>query len=225
MDKRQIELQARDTLMDIWAHKGSFGLNERSRPTEIFNPKLAAEILNIDFVEHETLGRRFGNGKERFEIAGMLNRQQNQIVVSRKFGFEVARFTAAHEIGHWLLHPHEVMHRDRPILGSTTEPRDRVESEADYFAACFLMPRKAVIKAFEETFDIDTPFIFTDNTAFRLQPGNHDVLMREGDKHDRAVALASAQSYGGRPFFSLAKQFGVSVSSMAIRLEELELFE
>ena len=31
------------------------------------------------------------------------------------------RFSAAHEIGHFVMHPDEVMHRDRPVLGDEPE--------------------------------------------------------------------------------------------------------
>jgi len=40
---------------------------------------------------------------------------------------------------------------------------------------------------------------------------------------DLAMLLAGTQQYNGRFFDSLAKQFGVSIAAMAIRIEELNL--
>jgi len=143
-----------------------------------------------------------------------------------RFPQETIRFTGAHEIGHWLLHPKEVMHRDRPVKGLVVEASSRPaqEKEADYFAACFLMPRRLVTKALESTFSVRSPFIFDDTASFHLRPDDLESLLRPDDgAWDRAVSLASAESYSGRHFHSLAKQFRVSVSTMAIRLKELEL--
>ena len=53
-------------------------------------------------------------------------------------------FTAAHELGHLLLHPLEYK-RD------ATEPPDQAEGEADKFASEFLMPEEAFDKAWEAT--------------------------------------------------------------------------
>ena len=53
-------------------------------------------------------------------------------------------FTAAHELGHLLLHPSEYQ-RDR------TEAPAKTEKEADEFASEFLMPDKAFVKEWDET--------------------------------------------------------------------------
>lgn len=52
-------------------------------------------------------------------------------------------FTAAHELGHLILHEQSVLHRDRPFDGGTT---------ADKFADLFLMPRAFVKDVFYEIF-------------------------------------------------------------------------
>src|SRR5262245_23994360 len=81
-----------------------------------------------------------------FEIAGLVDRSQRRIVVAQKFRIEWRRFTTAHEIGHWVLHPGLIHHRDRPLEGGerANRSRPRQEQEADLFAAELLMPSKMV---------------------------------------------------------------------------------
>lgn len=225
MDKINIEEAARDLLIGMYRQRHILWPGENRPPQEMLEPPDAARHLGIDFRLHDELGR-FGNRGSRFETAGVLDRERNIIAVATKFPPEVVRFTGAHEIGHWLLHPGEVMHRDRPIKGlaGSAEPRSRVETEADYFAACFLMPGRVVRDALQAKFRQPVPLVIDDAVAFHLRPDNPESLL-EADTGglERAVAVASAVSFNGRHFYSLAQQFRVSVTSMAIRLNELHL--
>jgi hypothetical protein len=57
------------------------------------------------------------------------------------------RFTVAHEIGHWVLHlasPRDRANALRLLHSPSAARRDPRERQADYFAACLLMPRKLV---------------------------------------------------------------------------------
>jgi Zn-dependent peptidase ImmA (M78 family) len=227
MNKLEIECKAQELQVHIWQQRRRLWPEGIPCPVDMLDPEIAANVLGVNFEYHEELGR-FGFHGTRFEIAGLLDRQACKIAVSRKFSPETIRFTGAHEIGHWLLHPGQVMHRDRPIKGLDSETSSRApqEKDADYFAACFVMPRRLVTTAFESTFSVNVPFIFDDATAFRLCPNDPDSLLRpDSGSLDRALSLASAQSYGGRYFKSLSKQFRVSVTTMAIRLNELELIQ
>jgi len=169
----------------------------------------------------------FGRGRaDKFAVAGMLDRGRNIIAVSERFGTEVMRFTGAHEVGHCRLHKGLQMHRDRPISGVSpdTTPRAPEEREADYFAACFLMPEKLMHKAFMTRFGPTVPFIFDEGRAFQLSPrGYTELIYADHRSHARGLALATAQSFNGAHFRSLADSFRVSPLSMAIRLEELGL--
>ncbi|SJZ46730.1 Zn-dependent peptidase ImmA, M78 family [Pilibacter termitis] len=51
-------------------------------------------------------------------------------------------FDLAHELGHLLLHPH------LDFLSMEKQEQQQIESEADYFASCFLLPREEVKKDF-----------------------------------------------------------------------------
>ncbi|MDP1939310.1 MAG: ImmA/IrrE family metallo-endopeptidase [Gallionella sp.] len=227
MDKQIIESTARDVHKLIWKQKNQIWPARVPHPFEMLEPEIAAHALGIRYEFHPELillNRR----SSKSEVAGLLDRQAGKIAVADQFPEETIRFTGAHEIGHWLLHPDETMHRDRPIKGLIGGMGDRPtkEKEADYFAACFLMPRKLVIDAFESTFMTQVPFVFDDAAAFWLCPSDPESLLRaDHGSLDRALALATAQSYGGRHFNSLAKQFRVSVTTMAIRLNELGLIE
>ncbi len=173
------------------------------------------------------LRNEFTLRRDGYETAALLDPQAKKIAVAEKFGLEIARFTGAHELGHAVLHPGNVMRRDRPIEGlrwNDRSPRPQIEREADFFAGCFLMPRKPVISVFEENFEIKTPLVIDETTAFWLCPDEPDFLLRTlPGSSARALAVASCESFEGRHFDSLAKRFRVSVTSMAITLYELDL--
>ncbi|MGU3399217.1 ImmA/IrrE family metallo-endopeptidase [Brucellaceae bacterium D45D] len=61
------------------------------------------------------------------------------------------RFTAAHEIGHFLLHRHLIgdRHEDNYLLRSTGIS-NRQEQQANQFAADLLMPRSLIEKAMQD---------------------------------------------------------------------------
>lgn len=118
------------------------------------------------------------------------------------------------------------MHRDRPLKELGHHPtRPKHEKEADYFAACFLVPEKLTRVKFKRFFS-SNKFIFNDANAFQISPSDPWSLLRprEGSL-DRELALATAVSYGGFRFDNLAKQLGVSATTMAIRIKELGLIQ
>ena len=228
MNKIQIETAARDALNGMYRQRTVLWPGEERPLHEMLEPIDAARYFGIDFRFYDELGG-FGSRGDRFETAGMLDRKKALIAVATKFPPEVVRFTAAHEIGHWVLHPNEIMHRDRPVNGLTgdTGRRPRVEREADYFAACFLMPERLVREAVECTFKRGTPPLLIDDVvAFHLRGIRaNQLLQAEPESLEREFAVASCEQFNGRRFYSLAKQFRVSTMTMAIRLRELCLVQ
>ena len=106
-----------------------------------------------------------------------------------------------------------------PIEGK----RPQVESEADTFAAVFLMPEVQVRNIFSAIFGCEK-FEIDSKSAFSLgfqNPSNFKQQMPT-PRH-LSVFLASVVMYAGVPKRSLTDMFGVSPMAMAIRLEELEL--
>jgi Zn-dependent peptidase ImmA (M78 family) len=72
-------------------------------------------------------------------------------------------FTCAHEVGHWILHREWAIRAlqrtgNRAIVCRDGSAKLRGEWQADYFAACLLMPEAQVRKAFESVFG-DEPLV------------------------------------------------------------------
>ncbi len=219
---KDIESKVRELQLEIWSRRNEFWPEAiPTDPVKLLDPFVAAKCIGYKYVEAEFLGQ--GSDKE---IAGIVDRINKQISISRRFKKNVSRFTAAHELGHALLHQEATMHRDRPMDGSSksNEPRDAMEIEADKFATCFLMPEKLVRARFQQVFGVKGTFVLSDNTAFALDSNNPEGLFNQC-RTTRVLAriLASVEQYNGRHMHSLANQFSVSVEAMAIRIEELGL--
>jgi formiminotetrahydrofolate cyclodeaminase/Zn-dependent peptidase ImmA (M78 family) len=192
---------------------------------EVLRPEVVLKkVMNYTYSEHEWLGMHLGDDG-LFEIAGLIDKNQRSVQVSKNFSKETRTFTAAHELGHTILHRQSVLHRDKPIDGSSGTPKNREEMQADKFAAYFLMPGNLVEDTFELIFQI-RKFIINEDTVLGLGAGSIDLLRRQcQNKRGLARMLSSTEYYAGKSFNSLAKVFGVSVETMAIRMEELKLLE
>lgn len=223
MDCAKIEKQARLVQYEIWQTRHALFPLGVPPPLVMFQPDTAARALGLEYEQREQLGR-FGQGSDRFEIAGMIDRQRGIIAVSARFPYPARRFTGAHEIGHYVMHPHAVMHRDRPVFDTGGAPRPPQEREADYFAACFLAPKKLVEEEFAARFVKKPPLPLTDAVAWNLLGESaHELFGPTCGSLDFAAAVAGARTFNGRHFPSMAEHFGLSVSAMAIRLQELGL--
>lgn len=142
------------------------------------------------------------------------------------------RFTLAHEGGgHWRLHRH-LFAKDAAqssLFGGKSAPsvvcrssqaKERVEWQADFYASCLLMPRKLVFSAWDEAFPdrkqrvlapnapVDHPFV--EVSRISCQVGEYDCSESDDEALDRIA----------RPF---AEKFLVSPIAMRIRLEKLGL--
>lgn len=221
MNNRDIEKISRDVLQQV---KQSSSRPQVATLLELLNPKIISQALGIHYEEHPTIPHSFGSQRK---IGGLVDRQAGKIAVSMEFPIETMRFTAAHEIGHWVLHPNEVvMHRDMPVdthFSESRKPKSRVEREADHFAACLLMPRKLVQQEFEARFGA-APLRFTESIAFALCPHDPESLLDlPAESMLRELALASHTGFGRAQFPSLTECFRVSRTALAIRLKELGL--
>lgn len=221
--KTEINRCARQLLRDMWQNRGQLVTGTPS-PFQMLNPERTAAFLGLQFDVVPTLGR-FGSGDDKFEVAGIIDRFAGRIAVSAAFDSNVQRYTAAHELGHYCLHPNSaVSHRDRPVKGwlSAGAGRPQIEAEADYFAACYLMPDRLVEAAFERSFGVSIQhFTFNESEAWRMCPDDSESLLRpRPGARARGLALARFKA-GARQ--SLAEVFLVSPQAMAIRLEELGL--
>ena len=190
-------------------------------PIDILDPEKAAYLLGFQMKQEESLGVYRGRSG-RVAVAGILDRGANQIRISKEFPITTQRFTAAHEIGHLMLHPEmSVVHRDRALDGKKLS-RDRVEFEADKFAVFFLLPEKVVRKEFENRF-LTQNFQLNEDTAFAF--GMKKLLDEIGEGRSLSRVLATAIKFNGKFFRSLSETFKVTPETMAIRLEELGLIQ
>ncbi|HVV15043.1 MAG TPA: ImmA/IrrE family metallo-endopeptidase [Candidatus Paceibacterota bacterium] len=84
------------------------------------------------------------------EFSGMLIRKDGRALmgINNSEGTARQRFTIAHELGHYFLHPQNDTFVD--YRQNEKEPRNHREREADMFAAALLMPRKEVTKDFQK---------------------------------------------------------------------------
>ena len=220
-DLKSIEQTASDLQRCLWRNRQELGLPSDIDPITILNPEFAARWLGYRYRTVSSLGHMTPDGRQII-VAGLIDRPNRRITIATDVGPRAALFTAAHEIGHIMLHPNQTgLHRDRPISGPRTI-RNRTEYEADKFASYFLMPRKLVTSEFK--FRFLAPFELNEQTAYALfgKP-NHAVKSKLATRRDIARQLAAAIQYNGQTFSSLVEYFGVSVEAMAIRLEELGL--
>jgi hypothetical protein len=215
-----IELEARRLLADIEKSAKKLWPNTQPARLHMCDPEAACRLLGLQFLPDSHLGSYGGTA-----TAGMLDRRNMAVLLasSTRYGFEAQRFTAAHEVGHFVLHPDEVLFRDRSLSdhGKERPPKER---EADYFAACFLMPPKLLGEAFRVRFQGRQPLTNTGAVCFNLSARNAAYL--EGlppRSMEFAVAVGRAESFNGQRFTSLAHLFNVSPQAMALRLLELEL--
>lgn len=222
MDKIAIEKEARRLQVEMWNNRDvRYTMGVPGIPT-LFDPRNVADHCGLSFDSRPRITTDYAGGGE---AAGVWQRDRMTVLVSSRFSFEVQRFTAGHEIGHFILHPHvgdRTLHRELGV----SEPRaDRpvLEREADYFSACLLMPRRAVIAEFDARFGSKHPLVLTEAVAFHLKADPRVLFTAPSNSLVFADAVARAQSFDRRHFQSLASFFGVSVRAMAIRLEELGL--
>ncbi|MBX2968203.1 MAG: cyclodeaminase/cyclohydrolase family protein [Cyclobacteriaceae bacterium] len=226
MSNRAIEDLAKQTQNVLWEYRDFlWGQAAPDMPIEVLKPDIAlTKLLGYNF-QYATLERHFEN-EEYYETAGQIDKENRVVLVSQAYPKEVQNFTAAHELGHALLHRGLILHRDKPMDGSSAN-RDFREVQADKFAAYFLMPAKQVRSIFLELFGIER-FVLNQNTLFALTSrGGNLQAFRTEHRNQRGLAkvIASTEYFSGKSFKSLAKVFGVSVGAMAIRLEELDLVE
>jgi Zn-dependent peptidase ImmA (M78 family) len=226
MSRSNIQQEVALLHREIWKQKEVLWPNRQLMPLQMLEPDAAAYLLDVEYLTLPNLGStKFMRSGQGPGIAGLIDRQANKIAISMAYPEQVQRFTGAHEVGHFMLHEGQIMLRDRPLDGSANAGhRSDIEREADYFAACILMPPNLLTAHFEAQFGRKGAFKFTETTSFHLCHNDPDSLQYASQGSlGREFALARCESFGGRRMNSLAKQFRVSDSAMALRIKELGL--
>lgn len=218
----EIEKLATDFLNMLWKHHQTIWNTKLSESRQVLDPQtIFEEVLDYDF----GMFPKLDDNDDGSECAGYIEQKERHVVLSGNFKSEVQNFTAAHELGHALLHNQTLLHRDRPLDGAHPIERSLEEKQADKFATYFLMPKKAVEMSFLKQFG-KTKLLIDDDTAFNLlRVGSSKLREKCKNLREFAILIASTEIYAGQPFKSLAEEYKVSVTAMARRLEELRLIE
>jgi hypothetical protein len=159
---------------------------------------------------------------------------ERTIILSEAFHRAVVAFTLAHEIGHAMLHPSiSALHRDRPLDGGDhrrAPRRDFREREADHFAAALLMPTRELVTTFNNLYGGSiSPSTVDEKILLYLRPPDGQRIdgkaFAEAPLRQRALWFAGNTRVEGLPVRPLADLFGVSLTAMAIELEDLDLVQ
>lgn len=193
--------------------------------------------LRLGFADlHETL--RIPMLRDQPDILGAIWVDKEAILIDRSLDPKRSpsmagryRFSVAHEIGHWRLHRTYVgkdanqasLFDGSPeptVICRSSQAKEPIEWQADFFSSCLLMPRRRVHEEWKERLGRTRPLLLSD-----LRP-NGRVMMRaqtkiyeQGRSETGAVDDALFEDIA-KP---IARCFDVSAPAMRIRLERLGL--
>ena len=141
------------------------------------------------------------------------------------------RFTLAHEGGgHWRLHrpyltsdPNQASLFGDPaqpaVVCRSSQSKERVEWQADFYASCLLMPRAMVVEAWCDRFGNTNPRILRRKSRVNIDGIDDPDIRGAMETFERNQDDQALQNFV-RPF---AERFQVSPIAMRIRLERLGL--
>lgn len=143
------------------------------------------------------------------------------------------RFTLAHEGGgHWRLHraylitdPTQASMFDEPsrpaVICRSSQGKEPVEWQADFYASCLLMPRLMMLHAWRERFGNDNPRVLRRKNRLAVAEVEDSDVRAALETIERGHDDRALQEFV-RPF---AGRFQVSPIAMRIRLEKLGLLQ
>jgi IrrE N-terminal-like domain len=190
--------------------------------------------LRVEFDDlHCSLGVPRSGGRDA-DVLGAIFFDERRIVIDESLDPEENpnregryRFTLAHEGGgHWRLHRHLFAGdpAQRPMFDAPPRPsvvcrssqaKERIEWQADFYSACLLMPRRLVFDAWRERCGSVRPFIYEANRTNPHFSPSRSSWMRLGIPGEE---YRFAFDKIAREF---AQVFCVSLEAMRIRLENL----
>jgi len=190
--------------------------------------KLVTRVLGWELESVDLVGAQFSlRGDYIGPNHGETDYAERRIRVSRgRGGDPELRFTIAHEVGHVVLHANTLVRANRtrslrPVdrrAAMSPEPlQQRLEREADVFAAALLMPERGVRDRFKELFGAERLLVNSQSTtALRSRVGWPNLTVYAFELAQRRVQPNEK---------TLSEFFGVSPTAMAIRVCELRLVQ
>lgn len=137
------------------------------------NPPI--QIIDRIMLQHDIL---FQEIPEAEEFCGIffVKGDKKGIIVNSNLYSRRKNFTIAHELGHYFLdHPLSetgtILCDQNAVFG---KDKPEIEKEADYFAACLLMPETLVMEQF--SYLKNTQLIFSTNDFYQLKPEVTELL-------------------------------------------------
>lgn len=208
ISKEQIALRAMD-LVKIFQAVAGYKVKPPIPVEDIIERSLGLRLL------YEDLEKMLGSN----DVLGATYVESRVICINERL-FEHSSegrlvFTCAHEVGHWVLHRRYVDVQGRRSKGGVimcrlSHAKAPIEWQADYFAACLLMPEKETREAFQKVCGPEPVVI-----------RNARNSVEEGAQREQAfveqwpfIAAAMCESGG---FSNVSKQ------AMIIRLQHLGL--
>jgi Zn-dependent peptidase ImmA (M78 family) len=175
------------------------------------------------------LDLRFGNLEEKLQKQGILGAiwmEDKKIVIDEcldpsTYPLQIGRykFTLGHEVGHWSLHREYYLARtsqfelfkanDEPSIICRSGDSAPIEWQANAFAACILMPKEIVRKAWEEHQGSFKAYNASDEVA--------EISSKRSLSEDQTPIVKISKD--------LAQKFQVSAQAMQIRLAGLGLIK
>jgi Zn-dependent peptidase ImmA (M78 family) len=224
-----IEEKARQLLFRYWKQ-------EKARLGKYIDPKsllpmdvmtIAKKTLGLEVFESWDAASDLNATTTHANLAGWVDRSKKKIVVARELPPELGRFTLAHEVGHFLLHPNVVQFRDDPRtdLALRDERKSPLERQADLFAGFLTMPRKLVVDFYERMFGSPIEGAnLNENQAYAVL-GENGILsvIAKLSALDLAKLVAERTSLVFEQPRALTEIFGVSSTAMGIQLLRLGL--
>ena len=209
ISKERIASKAMNLVNDFQAMAG-YRVSPPIPVEDIIERSLGLRLL------YEDLVKVFGSG----DILGATYVESRLICINERL-FEHSSegrlvFTCAHEAGHWVLHrryvdmQEERNLKDDAIVCKFSNAKEPIEWQADYFAACLLMPEKEIREAFQKVCG-PKPLIIN-NVRSAVEKGSRCVEPFVEQWPFIAAAMCEA---GG--FSNVSKQ------AMIIRLQDLGL--
>jgi IrrE N-terminal-like domain len=225
--------QANRLLEKLWDKRYALGGGPSTNLLSLVKPHLIAQLLGLRYLELPEIldyrGQRYAGLMEPTTRTIAIAQRIAQKSIPRAF----QRFTALHEVAHWVMHRNlkRRLFRDFPLSGAErlNEKRDPVERQADVFADYVLMPERQLRVDFQSYFGEPrlTGRPVDDDMRHWLSQGLEKPITLSSLSNLSRLELAELFAaswpwYGQRPE-SLYERYEVSRRAMAIQLIDLQL--